>query len=107
MPRRQSGLRWARKLALLAAPVVLLGEAGHHLLERYPEVLAHHLFHILFGAGAVVAFVAFLAVDIRRNGVPSFSFRLGPARPRVVAPLQPASDPSASGRVAPAANSRC
>jgi len=78
--RRRSPWSWARKLAWLAVPLALLGEAGHHLLEHLGQTLAHHMFHILFGLGAVAIFVVYAAVDIRRNGWPGFSWRIRPDR---------------------------
>jgi hypothetical protein len=76
--------RWARKLAWLVIPLAVVGEAGHQLLERLGQVLAHHFFHILFGLGAVAVFTIYAIVDIRRHGWPAFSWRLNPhegARP--------------------------
>jgi hypothetical protein len=70
--------RWARKLAWLVIPLAVVGEAGHQLLERLGQVLAHHFFHILFGLGAAVVFGAYVVVDIRRNGWPTFSWRIRP-----------------------------
>jgi hypothetical protein len=73
---RQPVGRWVIKLALVLAPIVLLGEVGHEVLGRIGQVVAHHLFHILFLGGAVVVFAAYAIVDIRRHGRPSFSWRL-------------------------------
>jgi hypothetical protein len=64
------------KLAWLAAPLALAGELGHQLLERLGQVLAHHFFHIVFGLGAAAVFAAYVLVDIRRNGRPTFSWRI-------------------------------
>jgi hypothetical protein len=85
--RRQTVAGWARKLVWVAIPVVVVGEAGHHLLERMGQAVAHHLFHILFAGGAALLFGIYVAVDIRRHGWPRFSWRLrtepppGPADP--------------------------
>jgi hypothetical protein len=76
--RRRSLATWVRKLAWLAVPLALLGEAGHHLLGRLGQTLAHHFFHIVFGLGAVVVFAVYVFVDVRRNGWPSFSWRIRP-----------------------------
>jgi hypothetical protein len=70
--------RWARKLAWLVIPLAVVGEAGHQLLERLGQVFAHHFFHILFGLGAAVVFGAYVFLDIRRNGWPTFSWRIRP-----------------------------
>jgi hypothetical protein len=82
--RRQPAVRWARKVAWLVVPLALVGEFGHHLLERLGQTLAHHFFHILFAGGATVIFGAFVLVDIRRHGWPTFSWR---ARPPSHGPL--------------------
>jgi hypothetical protein len=76
--RRQPLRRWVRKLAWLAIPVTLAGELSHRLLERLGQTLAHHLFHILFAGAAAVAFVVFVAIDVRRHGWPIFSRGAGP-----------------------------
>jgi hypothetical protein len=75
---RQPGTRWVRKLAWLSIPVVVVGEAGHHLLERLGHAVAHHLFHVLFVGGAALAFGIFVVLDVRRYGRPTFSWRLRP-----------------------------
>ncbi len=74
--RRQPALRWAVKLIVAAVPIALLGEVGHEVLKGLGQVLAHHLFHILFLGGAVVTFGGYALVDIRKHGRPSFSWRL-------------------------------
>ncbi len=71
-------MRWARKLVWLAFPVAIVGEAGHHLLERIGQAVAHHLFHVLFAGAAALAFGIFVVLDVRRHGWPSFSWRLRP-----------------------------
>jgi hypothetical protein len=73
---RQPAWRWAVKLLLGLVPIVLLGELGHHELNRLGQVLAHHMFHVLFLGGAAVVFAVYAMVDIRRHGRPSFSWRL-------------------------------
>jgi hypothetical protein len=75
-PPRQSAGRWLRKLAWLVVPLAVIGELGHQLLGRLGQVLAHHFFHVVFGAGAIVAFAAYVWIDIRRHGWPAFSWRL-------------------------------
>jgi hypothetical protein len=84
--RRQPARRWATRLAWLGVPVVVVGEAGHHLLDRVGQAVAHHLFHILFAGGAAVGFVAYVVIDVRRHGWPAFSWRTrvepGRDRPR-------------------------
>jgi hypothetical protein len=57
----------------------VLGEMGHQVLEAAGQVMAHHWFHIVFGAGAVAVFAAYVGLDIRRNGWPTFSWRLRPS----------------------------
>jgi hypothetical protein len=65
-------------MAWLAIPMIVTGEAGHHLLEVMGQALAHHLFHVLFAGGAVLAFGIYVALDVRRHGWPTFSWRLRP-----------------------------
>ena len=67
-----------RRALLFALGLGLLGELGHQLLGRWGQALAHHFFHILFGAAAILAFGIYAAVDIRRHGLPRFSRRLRP-----------------------------
>lgn len=74
--RHRSLAGWARKLAWLAVPLALVGEAGHHLLELLGQTLAHHFFHIVFGLGAAAVFVTYVVLDIRRNGWPTFTWRV-------------------------------
>jgi hypothetical protein len=75
MQTSRAWLRWLRGGMLLAIPVTLLGELGHLLLEQLGRTFAHHFFHILLGAGAVVLFALLIATDVRRNGWPGFSWR--------------------------------
>jgi hypothetical protein len=77
-PRRQPARRWAVRLGWVIVPVALIGEAGHHLLEALGQTVAHHLFHIVFAGLAAGAFIAYVAVDVRRHGWPSFSWRVSP-----------------------------
>jgi hypothetical protein len=72
----RTGLRWLRGGILLVIPIALLGELGHRLLDQLGRSFAHHLFHILFGAGAIVVFVVVVLLEVRRNGWPSFSLGL-------------------------------
>ncbi|MGH2656317.1 MAG: hypothetical protein ACRDIZ_06440 [Actinomycetota bacterium] len=46
------------------------------------HAVTNHLLHVLFVGGAAVAFVAFVVVDVRRHGWPSFSWRTGGTAPR-------------------------
>jgi hypothetical protein len=73
--RRQPARRWLARLAWLAVPLVVVGEAGHHLLDRFGQAVTHHFFHIVFAGSATVAFVAYVAIDVRRHGWPEFSWR--------------------------------
>ena len=79
---RQPVRSWALKVALVVLALVLVGESGHLLLGWAREQLAHHFFHIVFGIGAGIIFFAFVIRDIRRNGWPSFSWRLQERAPR-------------------------
>lgn len=67
----------AARAAFVVAGLALVGELGHHLLERFGRALAHHLFHVVFAGAAAVAFVAFVIVDVRRHGWPTFTWRTG------------------------------
>ena len=85
LPNRQPIARLIGRLAALLVPIALLGEAGHQLFERLHRQAAHHAFHLIFAAGAVIVFGLYLVREIRRNGWPSFSWRLRPepeAKPR-------------------------
>ena len=77
---RSKWSRWIRGGLFIGAPIAFLGEAGHQLLDHLGHAVAHHLFHLLFGAGAVVVFGSFIAAEVRRNGWPSFSWRVNPVR---------------------------
>ena len=63
-------------MALIVVPIALLGEAGHQLFEHLHRQAAHHAFHLLFVGGAVIVFSIYLVREIRRNGWPSFSWRV-------------------------------
>jgi hypothetical protein len=56
------------------------GEAGHQVLDRLGAALAHHLFHVLFAGAAVLVFAVYVAIDVRRHGRPTFSWRIRPSR---------------------------
>ena len=64
------------RLALLAVVFVVLGEAGHILLDQLNLDLAHHFFHLVFPLIAFGVFAIVAARDVRRNGWPTFSWRL-------------------------------
>lgn len=81
--RRQPASRWARKAAWVVIPLALLGETGHHLLQRTGAHLVHHFFHYVFIIVAGGVFALFAAIDIRRNGRPTFSWRLRDPEPPV------------------------
>lgn len=69
--------RRAARAVFVVAGLALVGELGHRLLERFGQALAHHLFHVVFAGAAAVAFVAFVIVDVRRHGWPTFTWRTG------------------------------
>jgi hypothetical protein len=69
-------------MAWLAVPIVLAGELGHQALEGVGRAMTHHLFHVMFALGAALVFLAFVLVDIRRHGPPTFSWRVGPPEGR-------------------------
>ncbi|HEX2024792.1 MAG TPA: hypothetical protein VHH92_00180 [Actinomycetota bacterium] len=66
----------------MVVPVAVVGEAGHQLLDRLGETVAHHLFHILFAGAAAIVFVAYVAVGVRRYGWPVLSWRATQRGPR-------------------------
>jgi len=74
----RSALDVALRGALLASALVVLGEAGHIVLEQLNLDLGYHLFHILFPLVAFAIFAAFVARDVRAHGWPTFSWRLAP-----------------------------
>jgi hypothetical protein len=73
--RRQPLRRWVTGLALVALPVAVVGETGHQVLERLGQTLAHHFFHVVFAGLAAAIFVGYVALDVRRHGWPTFSWR--------------------------------
>lgn len=91
---RRTASRWAIRLLLLAVPLALFGELGHQLLEHLGATLAHHLFHILFAGGAAGAFVLYVAIDVRRHGWPSFSWRIRRNGATAARPAPPVRDGS-------------
>jgi hypothetical protein len=66
----------------LLVPLALLGEVGHQLLGRLGHAVAHHFFHIVFGLGAALIFGVYVLIDVRRNGWPTFSWRIRPEEPQ-------------------------
>lgn len=94
MRRERTMVRMAVGLVPAALALGVLGEIGHRLLERLGDTLAHHLFHLTFGAGAALVFAALVLADIRRNGWPTFSWRLrSPAIPAGEGPAPEAPRP--------------
>ena len=63
---------------LVFVALALVGELGHRFFLWTGWTGAHHLFHFLYGAGALVVFSRYVVHDIRRNGVPRFSWHLRP-----------------------------
>jgi hypothetical protein len=58
----------------------VIGAVGRHLLGTDGHAAATHLVHYLLFGIAVIVFLAFVAVDVRRHGWPRFSWR-GPSGP--------------------------
>lgn len=85
----RSPIEVSLRAALLVSALVVLGEAGHIVLEQLNLDLQHHLFHILFPLAAFLIFGAFVARDVRAHGWPTFSWRLAPEPMRTDAPKQP------------------
>jgi hypothetical protein len=73
--------RWVTMLALVALPVAVVGEAGHQVLERLGQTLGHHFFHGAFAGLAAAIFVGYVAVNVRKYGWPTFSWRTRPEDP--------------------------
>jgi hypothetical protein len=73
-----SSRRQLARILLAVLGLVALGEAGHQLFERLGWEAGHHAFHLAYGAGAIVAFLGFAARDVRRNGLPRFTWALRP-----------------------------
>jgi hypothetical protein len=79
-----SAPRQAARISLVVLGLAGFGEAGHLLFERLDWEAGHHAFHLAYGVGAIVAFAALAVRDVRRNGIPGFSWSLRPSTdPRV------------------------
>jgi hypothetical protein len=76
MRAHRSATEMTLRAALLVTALVVLGEAGHIVLDQLNLDLQHHLFHILFPVAASLIFGAFVARDVRAHGWPTFSWRL-------------------------------
>jgi hypothetical protein len=72
-PRRQ-----VTRILIAVVGLVALGETGHQLFELMGWEAGHHVFHLAYGAGAIVAFLAFAARDVRRHGLTRFTWSLRP-----------------------------
>jgi hypothetical protein len=59
----------------------VIGAVGGHLLGPHAHAAPAHLVHYLLLGTAVIVFLAFVAVDIRRHGWPRFSWRGEPSEP--------------------------
>ena len=58
------------------AIMLVLGAAGQLPLEDLPAAAVHHVYHVVLPSAASVIFAIYVAIDIRRRGWPSFSWRL-------------------------------
>jgi hypothetical protein len=58
------------------ATVLVLGAAGQLPVEDLSVAAVHHVYHIVLPTVAFVIFAVYVAVDIRRRGWPTFSWRL-------------------------------
>jgi hypothetical protein len=56
--------------------VLVLGAAGQLPLDELSGAAVHHVYHIVLPVAAFVIFVMYVAIDIRRRGWPTFSWRL-------------------------------
>jgi hypothetical protein len=65
-----------RRFLWAGLAVAVIGEGGHQLFDRYGTAIGHHAFHIAMIGGASLLFAGLVALDIRRNGRPRFSWRL-------------------------------
>jgi hypothetical protein len=74
--KRQRATARTLALALMLVVILVLGEAGHIVLDELDAVVAHHFFHIVFPLVAFAVFGAFVARDVRAHGWPTFSWRL-------------------------------
>ena len=70
--------REAVRPALAFVGLVVFGEAAHRFFSWTGWTAAHHVFHLLYGGGAVLGFMWFAVRDVRQNGMPRFSLRLAP-----------------------------
>ena len=77
---RQARRHHAARLATLLVITIVLGEAGHQVLDVLNLDLAHHAFHIVFPLVAFLVFGGFVVREVRSNGWPTFSWRLAPRR---------------------------
>jgi hypothetical protein len=59
--------------------LIVLGEAGHVLLDELGAAAAHHIFHLVFPLVAFGLFGGLVARDVRQHGWPRFSWQLGRA----------------------------
>jgi hypothetical protein len=59
----------------------VIGAVDRHLLGPHGHAAVAHLVHYLLLGVAVIVFLAFVAVDVRKYGWPRFSWRGGPSRP--------------------------
>jgi hypothetical protein len=74
--------RMVARILVAVLGLVALGEAGHQLFERMGWEAGHHAFHLAYGVGAILAFLALAAWDLRRNGLPRFTWALRPEAAR-------------------------
>jgi hypothetical protein len=74
----RSPARQLVRIAFVVVGLVALGEAGHQVFERVAWEAGHHAFHLAYGAGAIVAFLAYAVRDVRRHGLPRFGWALRP-----------------------------
>ena len=56
--------------------LIVLGEAGHVLLDELGAAAAHHIFHLVFPLVAFGLFGGLVARDIHLRGWPRFSWRV-------------------------------
>ena len=58
------------------ANVLVLGAAGQLRLDALSAAAIHHVYHIVLPTAAFVIFAMYVAIDVRRHGWPTFSWRL-------------------------------
>ncbi len=58
------------------ANVLVLGAAGQLPLDALSAAAIHHVYHIVLPTAAFVIFAIYVAIDVRRRGWPTFSWRL-------------------------------